>query len=397
MTGRSPKDGLGGQAGQVPPAVPALVYLDHAATTPLRHQARAAMEPWLGATPANPSGSHALARAARRAVDDAREVMACAIGCEPGEVVLTGGGTEADNLAVMGVHARRPGAVLCSAVEHAAVLQPCLAVGGSTVGVDGSGVVDLDMLRSQLHDGVSLVAVMASNNEVGTVQPVGEVVEAVRRLAPEAAVHCDAVGAAPWVDLPAVVASCDLVALSAHKFGGPHGAGVLVVRDGAPWQPVLFGGAQERGRRPGTVDVAAAVGMAAALAATVDERKAEAVRVGALRDRLVFGLQASGCGVRPTLGPAMAARSLPGHAHLLVEGVGSEELLLALDQRGICASAGSACASGALEPSHVLLAMGRGPEAARGAVRFTLGRTTTEADIERVVAELPGLVTALRA
>lgn len=373
-----------------------VVYLDHAATTPLREEALTAMAPWLGSVPANPSGSHALARSARRAVDDAREVLAAAVGCTPGEVVLTAGGTEADNLAVLGVHAARAGRVLCSAVEHAAVLEPCRAVGGATVPVDRVGRVDLDALVGTLGPDVALVAVMAANNEVGVVQPVGAVVEAVRRRAPGAAVHCDAVGAAPWMDLPAVTAGCDLLALSAHKFGGPHGAGLLMVREGAPWVPVLRGGSQERGRRPGTVDVAAVVGMAAALAATVAERDAVTARVGALRDRLVAGVVDSGCGARPTLGPGLAGLAVAGHAHLLVDGVDSEELLLLLDRHGICASAGSACASGALEPSPVLLAMGVAPSEAGGAIRFTLGRATTQVDVDRVVALFPELVGRLR-
>lgn len=385
--------GVGGAPGGARAGV---TYLDHAATTPLRPEARAAMEPWLGSVPANPSGSHALARAARRAVDDARDAVAACLGCRPGEVVLTGGGTEADNLAVLGVHGARPGRVLCTAVEHAAVLGPCGAVGGETVPVDTTGTIDLAALEACLGDDVSLVAVMASNNEVGTVQPVAAAVEAVRRLAPAAAVHCDAVGAAPWLDLSVVAAGCDLVAVSAHKFGGPHGAGALVVRDGTAWVPPLRGGSQERGRRPGTVDVAGVVGMAAALVATAAERAGEAARVGALRDRMVAALCAADDGIRPTLGDALATRALPGHAHLLVAGVDAEELLLSLDRHGVCASAGSACASGALEPSHVLLAMGCDPARARGAVRFTLGRTTTEADVDRVVALLPALVADLR-
>lgn len=372
-----------------------VVYLDHAATTPLGPEARAAMEPWLGGVPANPSGSHALARAARRAVDDAREQLAEALGCAPGEVVLTGGGTEADNLAVFGAHAARSGPVLCSAVEHAAVLGPVTAVGGTAVAVDAAGRVDLDALEAACRPDVVLVSVMAANNEVGTVQPVPEVVDVVRRLAPSAVVHCDAVCAAPWLDLPSHTAGCDLVAVSAHKFGGPHGAGSLVVRDGTPWAPVLRGGSQERGRRPGTVDVAAVVGMAAAVAATLADRQASVARVAGLRDRLVGGLVAAACGIRPTVAPDEVA-VLPGHAHLLVDGVPSEELLLALDGAGVCAAAGSACASGALEPSHVLLAMGVPPAEATTALRLTLGRATTAADVDRALAVLPDLVRSLR-
>ncbi len=378
------------------PAHGVVAYLDNAATTALRPATVDAMVPWLSGGPANPSGSHRAARAARRAVDEARDTVAAALGCEPGEVVFTSGGTEADNLAVLGVHRARPGRVLCSAVEHAAVLGPTRSVGGSTVPVDALGRVDLAALREVLSPEVSLVAVMAANNEVGTVQPLDEVVAAVRELAPGAAVHTDAVAGVAWLDAAATAGGCDLLAVSAHKFGGPHGVGALVVRDGAPWAPVLHGGSQERGRRPGTVDVAAVVGMAVALAETVAERPATVQRVRALRDRLVAGLVSSGCGGRPTLGPDTSSVSVAGTAHLAFDGVAAEELLLLLDERGICASAGSACSSGAAEPSHVLQAMGVDPGAVRGSVRFSLGWSTTADEVDQVVAVVPGLVDRLR-
>lgn len=373
------------------------VYLDYAATAPLRHEARAAMEPWLGSLPANPSGSHSLARAARRAVDDARDACAEVLGCRPDEVVFTSGGTESAHLAVAGVVAGRTGRVLCSAVEHAAVLRSCQAVGAQTVAVDDRGCLDLDALAAALGPDVGLVAVMAANNEVGTVQPVPEVVSRVRAAAPGAAVLCDAVGASTGLDVAEHTAGCDLVALSAHKCGGPHGVGVLVVRRCAPWAPVRHGGGQERGRRPGTVPVALVVGMAAALVAAATERAAVAARVAGLRDRLVAGLVAAGCGIRATLGErAQWPAVLPGHAHVTVDGVDAEELLFLLDEAGICASAGAACASGALEPSHVLLAMGLPRWAAQRGVRLTLGPATTEADVAYVVATMPALVRRLQ-
>lgn len=374
-----------------------LVYLDHASTTALRDEALAAMWPWLTGGPANPSGSHSLARRARRAVDDARDAIAGELGCAPGEVVFTSGGTEADNLAILGAHATRPGPVWCSAAEHAAVLESCRAVGGCTVAVDATARIDLDALRAVLAPEVSVVSVMAANNEVGTVQPLHEVVEIVRRHAPGAAMHSDAVAATPWVDVAALTGGCDLVSVSAHKVGGPHGVGVLVVRSGAPWRAVSFGGAQERGRRPGTVDVAAAVGMAAALVASSSSRSATAARVAALRDRLVAGLVSAHCGARPTVDVAAGAPTVAGIAHVVFEAVESEELLMLLDAAGICAAAGSACASGAAEPSHVLLAMGFEPAEARCGIRFSLGPATTEAEVDRVIDVLPGLVAQLRA
>ncbi len=386
--------GAAAPTGEPVAGIPA--YFDNAATTPLRPETLDAMLPWLSGGPANPSGSHQLARAARRAVDEARDVVAASLGCQPGEVVFTSGGTEADNLAVLGAHRARPGQVLCSAVEHAAVLGPCRSVGGSTVPVDEVGRVDVPALRAELHRDVVMVAVMAVNNEVGTVQPLEEVVAVVREAAPGAVVHADAVAAVPWLDVASVTSGCDLVAVTAHKFGGPHGVGALVVRDGTPWVPVLSGGSQERARRPGTVDVAGVVGMAAALQASVAERAATVTRVGALRDRLVAGLVSSGCGARPTLGADFAVLAVAGTAHMTFDGVEAEELLLLLDRCGICASAGSACASGAMEPSHVLLAMGAAPAAARQALRFSLGRDTTAEDVDRVVDRVPALVDRLR-
>ena len=206
-----------------------LTYLDHAATTPLRPEAAEAMAPWLGDRFGNPSGAHRVARAARQAVDEARDVVAAAVGCRPGDVVFTGGGTEADNLAVLGAHAARPGPVLCSAVEHEAVLVPVAAAGGCTVGVDAAGRVDLAALAGVLDPDTTLVSVMAANNQVGTVQPLRDVAEVVRELAPHAAVHADAVQAAAWLDLPPLVAGAALVSLSSHKVGGPQGVGALVV------------------------------------------------------------------------------------------------------------------------------------------------------------------------
>jgi cysteine desulfurase len=380
------------------------VYLDHAATTPMRPEAVAAMLPFLTERFGNPSGSHAVARAARRALDDARESVAGHLGCEPDEVVFTGSGTEADNLAVLGAHGAVGGDVLCSAVEHHAVLLACRSLGGRTVPVDGAGVIDLDALSEALHPEVGVVSVMLANNEVGTIQPLAEVVALVRARAPRAVVHTDAVAAVPWVDVAAETSGADLVSVSAHKFGGPKGVGVLVVRRGTALRPVLHGGAQEHGRRPGTHDVAGIVGTAAALAAASAARPTEIPAVRALRDRLADGLVALD-EVQETGNPAGHVGSdargerggkVAGSCHVLVGGVNQEELLLLADDAGICASAGAACASGALEPSHVLLAMGISAAEARGAVRFSLGPTTTGADIETALAVIPKVVEQLR-
>jgi len=381
-------------------------YLDHAATTPLRPEALAAMLPWLGERFGNPSGAHRVAREARRAVDEAREAIAAVLGARPGEVVFTANGTEAANLAVLGVARRRPGAVVCSAVEHHAVLRSCAAVGGTTVAVGGDGVLDLDELVLQLHPGVSLVAVMAANNETGAFQPLEEVEALVRTRAPDAAVFSDAVAAVPAADPARLMAGVDLLSLSAHKFGGPKGAGVLVVRSGTALAPLLHGGSQERDRRPGTHDVAGIVGMAAALVAAAARRVEECERVGALRDRLADGLLAAvpdttehGPSRRPGRAgdPDAGSRRLPGIVNLGFAGVDDEELLVLLDDEGVQASAGAACASGAAEPSHVLRAMGLSPAQARSAVRFSLGHATTEAEVGHALAVVPKAVERLRA
>jgi cysteine desulfurase len=382
-------------------------YLDHAATTPMRPESLAAMLPYLTEHFGNPSGSHALARRARLAVDEARDDVAQCLGCEPGEVVFTSGGTEADNLAVLGVHASGRGAVVCSAVEHHAVLNASDAVGGVTVPVHGTGIVDLDALRRALGSGgeveVGLVSIMLVNNELGSVQPLAEVAGSVRELAPGALLHTDAVAAVGWLDVATLVAVADLVSVSAHKFGGPKGVGALVVRSGAQLAPVLHGGAHEHGRRPGTHDVAGIVGMAAAMRAAVDERVHTVTRVAGLRDRLAAGLVASIPGTRETAGPAGVGEPVDRSAkvayscHLCVAGVDQEELLVLLDDEGVCASAGAACASGAIEPSHVLMAMGLSAAEARSAVRLSLGYTTTDDDVDHVLSVMPKVVEQLRA
>jgi cysteine desulfurase len=372
-----------------------ITYLDHSATTPLRPAARDAMLPWLGERFGNPSGDHRVARAARQAVDEARDVVADVIGCRPGDVLFTSGGTEADNMAVRGVYAARPGPVLCSAIEHDAVRGPVRLVGGATVAVDARGVLDLDALGAALTPDVTLLALMTANNEVGVVQPVAEAAEVVRRRAPRAVVHTDAVQAASWLDLPTVVARADLIAVSSHKVGGPQGVGALVARPGTPLRPLLLGGGQERELRSGTHNVAGIVGMAAALRAAAAERNAAAAGVGALRDRLADGLLAAIPGAVQT-GAADGARRLPGTVHLCIPGIESEALLFLLDESGVCASAASACASGAHQASHVLAAMGIGPDLGAGALRLSLGWTSTDADVDHALRVIPAAVARLR-
>jgi cysteine desulfurase len=369
-------------------------YLDNAATIPMHPEAVEAILPFLRDRFGNPSGSHAVSREAKKALEEAREVVAACLGARPGEVVFTGGGTEADNLAVLGRVAARPGAVVCSAIEHHAVLHACQHVGARMAPVGADGVVDLDALADLLDPGTSVVAVMLANNEVGTVQPLHEVAALVREKAPDAALVTDAVQAFPWLDVARLAGPADLVAVSAHKFGGPKGVGALVVREGVALRPIIHGGGQERDRRSGTHNVAGIVGMAAAMQVTVARREATVARVGALRDRLADRLLAAIPGAAETGDRSV---KVAGNCHLTFEGLESEALLVLLDGAGVYASAGSACASGAVEPSYVLSAMGIPRTRGLGALRLSLGPTTTEADVDLALEAVPAAVARLRA
>jgi cysteine desulfurase len=374
---------------------PAITYLDHAASTPMRAEAIEAMMPYLAHTYANPSGSHRFARRARQAIDESRDTVAATVGCRPNEVVFTGCGTESDNTAIAGAVSRRGGIAVCPAVEHHAVLQVVERLGGRVVGVDAAGSVDLDELAAVLDDeaDVAIVSVMAVNNEVGTITDIAEVSKLVRRHAPGALLHTDAVQAACWLDLREVTPHVDLLSLSAHKFGGPKGVGVLIERGGPRIDPLIIGGGQERERRSGTQNTAGIVATAVALQLADAERDTESVRLADLRDRLVEGLQSRLDGVVETVPPA---RKVAGSAHVCIAGVESEALLYLLDEDDVCASAASACASGAMEPSHVLAAMGVDRATALGSLRLTLGHTTTDADIDRALEVLVAAVDRLR-
>jgi cysteine desulfurase len=274
-------------------------------------------------------------------------------------------------------------------------------VGATLAPVTAEGVIDLDALADVLTDEVTLVSVMLAGNEVGVIQPVPEIASLVRELAPRAVVHTDAVQAVGWLDVSALCASADLISVSAHKFGGPPGVGALVIRRDTPFTPVFHGGSQERDRRPGTQNLPGAAAMGVALASATAERSVQVARVAALRDRLVDGLLDHLDGVRETGAsrePEGGDRRhlLPGIGHLCFAGIDHQELLVLMDAAGVCTSAGSACASGALEPSHVLLAMGLTPTEARGAVRFSLGHTTTPAEVDYALDVIPDLVRRLR-
>ena len=383
-----------------------MAYLDHAATTPVRPGARDAMLPWLGDRTGNPSGAHRLARDARRAIDDARDTFAEVTGFEPGDIVFTAGGTEADNLAVLGVldATDRPAAV-CPGSEHHAVLEAVEHRGGRIARVRADGQVDLDHLAALLDDTVALVSVMAANNETGVIADLHAVLDLVEERAPQALVHTDAVQALTWLDLPATTTSpsgrrVDLLSLSAHKFGGPQGVGVLAVRAGTPLQPRLLGGGQERGRRSGTQNVAGIAGAAAAARITADARADTVVRLGALRDRLADGLHVTVEGlVETAVDPSTRDRSrkVAGSCHVCIPGLEAEALLVLLEGRDVYASAASSCSSGAQDPSHVLAAMGVPRELAAGSLRLSLGWSTTDADVDAALEAVPAAVHRLRA
>jgi cysteine desulfurase len=383
-------------------------YLDYAASAPLRAEALAAMLPLLERPAANPSSQHGQGRAARAAVETAREQVAALVGAAPAEVVFTSGGTEADNLAVKGALLARPPAerhLACSAVEHHAVLDAAAWAetdAGARVDlapVDCSGRVDPDQLASLLEPGrTALVAVMAANNEVGTGQPVAAVAELAH--AAGAVLLCDAVQAAglPGVDMTGD--GIDLLALASHKLGGPTGVGALVVRPGIALRPLLHGGGQERGLRSGTLPAAALAGFGAAAAVALSDRRSgtAAASLTALRSRLLAGLRTvvPDLRVNGTPDPApngppgtpfrAAGAGLPGLLSVRFPGRRAEDLLLLLDRHGVACSAGSACASGAVTPSHVLVAMGRDPAEARETIRFSLGHASTQADVDAAVA-----------
>jgi cysteine desulfurase len=370
-------------------------YLDHAATGPMRPEAVEAMLPFLTERFANPSGAHRLARDARRAIDEARDELAALVGAEPGEIVFTSGGTESDNLAVFGLGTGE-GAAVCSAIEHHAVLDPVLSLGGRFTVVDSAGHIDPGDLELVLAEGpVRVVSLMAVNNETGVIQDLDTLSEVVRRVAPDSVLHSDAVQAFCWTDVARTCSVVDSFSLSAHKFGGPKGVGALVVRDGVALTARQLGGGQERERRSGTQNVAGIVAMSIAARLTAADREREIERLGALRDRLLDGLLLSIPDAIETAGPDRSRRAA-GIAHLCIPGVESEALLFLLERGEVSASAASSCASGAVQASHVLEAMGIDSETARGSLRLSLGWSTTEGEIDEALTVIPAAVERLR-
>lgn len=368
------------------------IYLDHAATTPVRPEVLEAMLPLLGGTFGNPSSAHVFGRAAREALDDAHERLARAIGGDAREVVFTSGGTEATNLALKGAAwAGRPRGhrLVTTAVEHHAThnaMRYLEKFGFEVVevGVDRYGRVDPDEVEHALTDRTTLVSVILGNNEVGTLQPVAEIAERVRSRR-GILLHVDAVQVAPWTDLDVNALGADLVSLAAHKIEGPKGVGALWVRRGTHLLAQQQGGGQERHRRAGTENVAGNVGMARAFELRAAERAALVPRVRAQRDRIAAAVLAGGL-VEPTGHPT---DRLPHIASFVAPGIEGGSVALALDLEGVAISTGSACASGSTEVSHVLTAMGYPNDEARGQLRISLGRTTTDAEVDEACRLVP--------
>ena len=372
------------------------IYLDHAATTPLRPEVRAAMEPYLSADGfGNPSSLHADGQRAKRALDAARDTLACALGAQFSEITFTSGGTEADNAALVGVMlARGRGShLITTQIEHEAVIETAhflekLGFSVTYLPVDEQGRVAPRSVADALTDRTALVSVMHANNEVGTVQPLREIADLVH--AHGAYLHTDAVQTFSQLPVNVHDLGVDLLSVSAHKIYGPKGVGALYVRSGIPIEPLLHGGGQERERRAGTENVPAIAGFGEAVRLLLPEREAVAARLTLLRDTFLAALRQR---IPSMVLNGHPAERLPNNINLSFPGLDAETLLLTLDRAGISASSGSACTSGSIEPSHILTAMGLPDDRVNSAIRLTLGRDTTRAEVDRAVDILAGIVT----
>jgi cysteine desulfurase len=379
---------------------PSLIYLDHAATTPVRDEVFEAMRPFFGTRFGNPSSTHRWGREARAALDEARERVARCLGARSDEVCFTSGGTEGDNLAILGAWRamREKGrrAVVCTPIEHKAVLGAMHQAGREgaeerLLEVDCDGCVSIESFDALVDDAVAVCSVMWVNNEVGTVQPVPALAERSRERG--VVMHTDAVQAFGKIPIDASAQQFDMLSISGHKIGAPKGIGALFIRRGTPLQPLMHGGTQDRGRRPGTENVASAIGLARAAELAIEERENEGRRLETLRDRLEAAI------LERVPDTVVHGRNSPRAPHVLnisVPGTDSESLLMALDLKGIAASGGSACSSGSITPSHVLEAMGVSPELASAAIRMSLGALTTDDCVSRVAEVFPALVQKAR-
>jgi len=376
------------------------IYMDHNATTPLREEVLEAMLPYLREEFGNASSPHSFGIRARKAIEAAREKVAAALGAQPREIIFTGCGTEADNQAIKGVAFANRGKgdhLITSRVEHKAVLETCQYLEkqgfrATYLPVDEYGLVSPADVAAAITDRTLLVSVMFANNEVGTIQPIAEIAQVCREKG--VYLHTDAIQAVGKLPMDVHQLGLDLLSLSAHKFYGPKGVGVLYVRKGVKIDPLLHGGHQEWGQRAATENVAGIVGLGRAIELRLDEMDAEATPLAALRDRLYEGLVGRIDHIHLNGHPT---RRLPGTLDVSFEYIEGEGIIMGLDLAGVAVSSGSACTSGSLEPSHVLLAMGIHPAVAQGSIRFSLGRENTEADVDTVIETLPPIVERLRA
>lgn len=375
---------------------PAPIYLDHAATTPVREEVFEAMLPFFGPRFGNPSSTHRWGREARAALDEARERVARCLGARPDEVCFTSCGTEGDNLAILGVwrasRAEGRNAIVTTPIEHKAILgavHHAVSQGADErlLDVDVNGVVERASFEREVREDVAVCSVMWVNNEIGIIQQIPELATAAK--AKGVIFHTDAVQAFGKVMIDAASQPFDLLSISGHKIGAPKGIGALFIRRGTRLEPLMHGGSQDRGRRPGTENVAYAVGLAAAAELTVAEHENESKRLRAMRDRLEAAILAR---IPDAVVHGRGAERAPHVLNISVPGTDNESLLMALDLQGIAASGGSACQSGSISPSHVLLAMGVRPELASAAIRMSLGSLTTEEAIDRVAEVFPALV-----
>ena len=381
------------------------VYLDHAGTTPLDSKVLEAMVPYFTQHFGNPSSLHSVGQEARYALDEARERVAGVLNCRSREIVFTAGGTESDNAAIHGVATalhETGNHIVTSSVEHHAVLHACqyLESQGFEVtylSVDADGMVQPEAVYNAINERTTLVSIMYGNNEIGTINPISEIAKSVKKRAEELSrtivFHTDAVQAAGYLSLDVAELGVDLLSLSGHKFHGPKGTGVLYMKRGSPYLPLIHGGGQERERRSGTENIPGIIGLSVALEAADTVREETSQRCAALRDRIIDSVLQQIPGSRLN---GHATQRLPNNANFSFTGVEGEPILLGLDMAGIAASSGSACSSGSLEPSHVLLALGQSAEIARGSLRLTLGRDNTEDEVEYLLGVLVDLVQRLR-
>ncbi len=374
------------------------VYADNAATTKVRPDVFAKMIPHYVEHYGNPSSIYSVGRESAVAVMEARKTVAECLNCDPKEIVFTSGGSESDNLAIVGIAKRKgKGHIITSKIEHHAVLHTVQALEKdgfevTYLDVDADGLVNPKDVKDAIREDTILITIMFANNEIGTIQPIAEIGKIAREH--KIVFHTDAVQAAGHIALDVQELNVDMLSLSAHKFGGPKGTGVLYVRRGVVYKPIIMGGAQENNKRAGTENIAGIIGTAEALKLACAEIDHETKRLSALRDKLIDGILST---IPYTRLNGSRTQRMPGNVNISVEYIEGEALILMLDFNGICASSGSACTTGSLDPSHVLLALGLTHEVAHGSLRLSLGRDNTEADVDYILEVLPNVVNRLRA